>query len=210
MVFVAALALGATYAAWQASDTISGNTVSTATLKIDAYPNAAFGSDVKPVFATNVLPGDKSMPADRAEIKNESTVALDLWFYVDNLAGGGACDAVKLAWRASTPGDGSNYKGYGPSASDLSYETTSVVGNMASGNKNVGEFAPLNSFVGAVNAVKIADYDNGFGPNQIIAMRQVAGFAQDAAYPANSGTCTWTEYWVGTMPNTNPVDVVVE
>lgn len=208
---VAALALGATYAAWQASDVIDGNTVSTASLSIDAYGAAAFGSGEKPVSETDVLPGHKGLPVDRAEIKNNSSIPLDLWFYVTDISDSGspgACDATKIAWRASTPGDGSNWKGYGTAGDNTTYENTSTVGNITdAGNKNGGTFTLIGDFEGAVNAVKIAESNNGFGNGETIAMRQIAGFSSDAVYPDHSGTCTWTEVFVGTLPGQNPVDV---
>jgi len=206
MGFVAALAAGATYAAWQAQDTIEGNTVSTASLAIDAYGEAAYGSDVKPVFETDVLPGDKGLPVDRALIENDSSVPLDLWFYIQPVAGNpGACDATKIAWRASTPGDGSNFTGYGTAGDNATYENTSVVGNIGdAGNKTGGTFTLVSDFYGVGNAVKIADADNGFANGQTIAMRQIAGFASDASYPTHAGTCQWTEVFVGTLPDQTP------
>ncbi len=216
IVAVVAVAMGATYAAWQASDYIADNEVTTATLAIDAVGAAAFGSDEKPVFETNVLPGHKGLPVDRAEITNNSSVPLDLWFYITDVVGTpGACDATKIAWRASTPGNGANWKGYGTAIDGTTYENTSVVGNITdTGSTTAGTFTLINQFVGVGNAVKIANATStnpalGFGPGQKIAMRQIAGFAQDASYPTHSGTCTWTEVFVGTLPGQLPVNVVI-
>jgi predicted ribosomally synthesized peptide with SipW-like signal peptide len=212
---VAALALGATYAAWQASDSITGNTVGTAELAIDAVGVAVPGTDPKPIIASNILPGWKSPAAERAEITNNSTVPLDLYFYVENLVGEpGACDAVALAWRASTPGDGSNFLGYGTTGDVATYEAT-LAGTIASYTPDPvtpGLLTLIENLEGPANAVKIANANNGFGPDQTIAIRQLAHFATDAAYPTHAGTCTWTEVFVGTLPGQTPavpVPVVV-
>jgi predicted ribosomally synthesized peptide with SipW-like signal peptide len=200
---VAALALGATYAAWQATSSIEGNTIGTANLEIEAEGVSAYGSETKPITASNILPGWESDPAERAEITNNSSVALDLWFYVEPLASStpAACDAMALAWRASTPGDGSNAMGYGDA-----YEGTEVgnIGDHSGVDTDTGAFSLVDNYTGVANAVKIADADDGFGPGQVIAIRQIAGFAEDAAYPTNSGSCEWTEVFVGTLPDTNP------
>lgn len=198
---VAVIILGATYAAWQAQDTIDGNTVSTATLSITATGTAMYGAVAKPIEADNVLPGWESDPVERAEITNNSTTELDLWFYVENLTPApgtpGACDAIALAWRASTPGDGSNYMGYGDG-----YEGTQVgeIDDHSGVDTDSGEFSMVENYLGAANAVKIAEGSNGFGEGEVIAMRQIAGFVTDADYDDHSGTCTWNEVFVGTMP----------
>lgn len=210
MAFVAAAALGATYAAWQASDTITGNTISTAELEIDAVGVASYGAVSKPIFAEDVLPGYKSAPAERAEITNNSSVALDLYFYIDDVTGidTGACDAVALAWRASTPGDSSNFLGYGTAGDTNTYEATAVgpIAGYDADNTDAGLFSLVKYLVGPANAVKIADANvgQGFGPGDKIAIRQVAHFATDASYPEHSGSCTWTEYFIGTMPGKTP------
>ncbi len=206
IVAMTALVLGATYAAWQATDGIEGNTISTAVLGITAEGVAAYGSESKPIIETEVLPGFKSSPAERAEVTNDSSMELDLWFYIDPVSGNpGACDATKIAWRASTPGDGSNWMGYGTAIDNTTYETGSSVGNVGdAGDPDNGTFTLVSAFYGAANAVKIADGSNGFGPGEVIAMRQMGGFAEDADYGLHNGECAWTEVFVGTLPDELP------
>ncbi len=200
---VAALALGATYAAWQASSSIAGNTVSTANLTITAI--GASGStgnpaDPKPINWTNARPGQVSTPEDRATVTNGSSVALDLHFYLEiaSSSDAGACAATNVAYQSSVAGGGPVLVGYpaGP--------TPNVPGTIGAGGSF--NFTPVNNLVGVSNAKKIAD-DSQFGLGAVIAVREIAGLASDAAYPANAGTCVWTEHFIGTLPDVAPVAI---
>ncbi len=199
---VAAVALGATYAAWQASSSITGNTVSTANLSITAI--GAAGStgnpaDPKPINWTNALPNQVSSPEDRATVTNNSSVALDLYMYLEvaSSSNPGACAATNLAWQSSVAGGGSVQFGYpaGP--------TPTGPGTLGVG---AGYFKPVNSLEGIGGAVKIAS-STVFGNGAVIAVREIAGLASDAAYPANAGSCVWTEHFVGTLPGVAPVAI---
>src|SRR5690606_37506163 len=104
---VAAAALVATYAAWQATDQITGNTVSTAQLKITAAGEAggtsAYPTEAKPIDWADALPGMTSSPEERAVVTNDSSIALDLWMYYEN-TDEAPCLATKVAWQSSLPG----------------------------------------------------------------------------------------------------------
>lgn len=193
---VAAGALGATYAAWQASDTIEGNTVSTVELEITAAGAAGFGLDDSPIEWTGAMPGDISSPVDRATIENGSSVALDLWMY---RVPTGVCTATKVAWRAGIAGSGVFDFGYLGAA-------PTVVGDKSGANTDVN-FALVGSHTDGATALKVAD-DSKFVPGAIIALQEMAGFADDADYPADSGNCMWTEVFVGTLPDEAPVTVI--
>lgn len=193
---VAAAALGATYAAWQASDDITGNTVSTVTLGITAEGAAGFGLDASPIVFTNATPGDISAPADRATIRNDSSVALDLWMY---RVPTGTCTATKVAWRAGVAGSG---------VFDFGYlgATPTVVGNKDGSGGTGDNFELVGAHFDGPTAVKLAD-DSKFLPGVSIALQEIAGLADDAAYPADAGSCTWTEIFVGALPDTAPATI---
>ncbi|MFA4999678.1 MAG: hypothetical protein WC519_03070 [Parcubacteria group bacterium] len=210
---VVGVVAGATYAAWQAQDTIGGNTVSTAVLQIDA--NGAGKTDPYavplPFSLTNVIPGYVSTDEERAIIENKSGVPMDLYMYVGG-AGGSACSAAKLAWQSSNPG-GSVLKGYQaeawPTSAGLMSQTSGVKG--ATGNFTLiynNDNPVLSNLWGAGNRVKIADAANfqpddgvtGFG-NDTIAVRQVLGFATDAPNNLQGTSCNWTLYFVGETVN---------
>lgn len=191
---VTAGALGATYAAWQASDIIEGNTVSTVELEITAAGAAGYGLDDSPIEWTGALPGEMSSPVDRAEITNGSSVALDLWMY---RVPTGVCTATKVAWRAGIAGSGIFDFGY------LGAAPTVVGPKAGAGDDN---FALVGAHTDGATALKVAD-DSKFVPGAIIALQEVAGLADDADYPADSGVCEWTEVFVGTLPDEAPVTI---
>lgn len=198
IVAMAAAALGATYAAWNASDDVAGNTVSTAVLGISAA-GAAGGSGVTvplPFGATNVIPGTVTAPEERAVITNNSTIPLDLFMYWDAVTPSGAgnpCLMTKVAWQGAQAGTGVGLTGYPAGV------PPTVVGASTDPAGPLGSFALLSVNTGYANKVKIAD-DAIFGPGASVSMRQVAGFATDADYPANAGTCGWTTWFVGELP----------
>ena len=208
IVAVAAIALGATYAAWQASDNIDGNTVSTATLSITAegVQGGAESTYEKPVFEEEVLPGFINFQADNSDqiargiVTNDSSVALDLYMYFE-LTGGnpGACEATQIAWQSSQPNSVNVLGGYAIGA-EPNAATTIAAADAASTN---GGLSTVTNYAGIANAVKIAD-DSYFAPDAEVAVRQIAAFATDADYPDHSGSCTWNEVFVGTLPDVAP------
>jgi predicted ribosomally synthesized peptide with SipW-like signal peptide len=196
VVAMAALALGATYAAWQASDSIEGNTVSTVELEITAAGAAGFGLDDSPIEWTGANPGDISSPVDRATITNDSSVALDLWMY---RVPSGVCTATKVAWRSGVAGSGIFDYGYLGAA-------PTVVGDKD--GTNAGDnFALVGAHTTGGTALMVAD-STKFTPGAVIALQEMAGLADDADYPADAGTCTWTEVFVGALPGETPETVI--
>jgi len=208
IVAVAAAAMGATYAAWQASAVIDGNTVSTATMSITAVgaQGGAPNTVAKPVDEGDVLPGFISFPAPenaaRGLITNDSTVALDLYMYFDNVVGD-ACGATKIAWQASEPNSTNILGGYA-----IGSEPTVAGDISASSNPAAGELSLVSAYAGVGNAVQLAD-DTYFTNGAVVALRQISAFASDAAYPTHAGDCTWDEVFVATLPGQNPVSVVL-
>lgn len=91
---IAAIVSGATYAYFTAQDTITGNTISTATVKIKASGEANSVTLPKPIQGTNLVPGQWTAWY-RGAIFNQSSVPLKLYMYVDNLTGS-ACDKTVL------------------------------------------------------------------------------------------------------------------
>ncbi len=190
IVAIAAVALGATYAAWQGSAQIAGNTVSTVSMDISATGMAAYGQSAAPLVWEGALPGETTDPMTRAEISNDGTTPMDLYMY---LVPSGTCTATKMAWRTGVVGSGIFDYGF------LGAVPTNV------GTK-AGVGADSNfMLVSAINTpVKIAD-DSKFTPGTKIALQALAGFATDADYPADSGSCVWVEHFIGTLPDVAPV-----
>lgn len=191
--FIAAVVAGATYAAWQASDEITGNTVSTAVLSIDASGVGTDNSDPAPINFAGALPGDISSPEDRAIITNNSDVALDLYMYFENTEEA-TCAATKVAWQSSVAGGGPVLFGYpiGPLPDDVG--TIAGVGDF--------NFTIAQSLEGP-SYVQLADSAD-FEPGETVALRELAGLATDADYGTHSGTCQWKEVFVGTLPGELP------
>jgi len=211
IVAVAAIALGATYAAWQAADTIDGNTVSTAVMSITAVgqQGGAQSTYAKPVLEEDVLPGFINFQADNSDqiarglVTNDSDIALDLWMYFVLTSGNpGSCDATQIAWQSSQPNSSNVLGGYAV-GSEPSAATTIAVADAASIN---GGLSTVTNYNGISGAVKVAD-DSYFVPGAEVAVRQIAAFATDADYGLHSGSCTWDEVFVGTLPDEAPAAI---
>jgi hypothetical protein len=189
IVAVAAVALGATYAAWQGSAQIAGNTVSTVSMDILATGVAAYGQSAAPLVWEGAVPGETTDPMTRAEITNDGSTPMDLYMY---LVPTGTCTATKMAWRSGVVGTGVFDYGF------LGAVPTNVGTKAGAGDSNF-------ALVSAINTpVKIAD-DSKFTPGAVIALQALAGFATDADYPADAGTCVWVEHFISTLPDVAPV-----
>lgn len=190
IVAVAAAALGATYAAWQGSAQIAGNTVSTVSMDILATGVAAYGQAAAPLVWTDALPGETTDPLTRAEITNDGSTPMDLYMYLEPT---GTCTATKMAWRSGVVGTGI-----------FDYGFLGAVPTLVGTKAGVGTDDNF-MLVSAINTpVKIAD-DSKFTPGAVIALQALAGFATDADYPADAGTCEWVEHFIGTLPDVAPV-----
>ncbi len=87
---VAAVASIATYAVFTAEDSVTGNTISSATVTLDVHNF----SGNKPINTSNMLPGDWT-PDGRAELYNTGSVPMNVYMYVENMQGA-ACDKTNL------------------------------------------------------------------------------------------------------------------
>lgn len=85
---------GATYSFFSATDSIEGNTISTATVEIDAKGESGQGVMAKPIATSNLVPGQWTDWA-RGAVWNKSTVPVRLYLFVDNLQGA-ACSLTNL------------------------------------------------------------------------------------------------------------------
>lgn len=96
VIIVAAVSVagGATYSFFSATDSIDGNTISTATVEIDAKGESGQGVMAKPIATNNLVPGQWTDWA-RGAIWNKSTVPVRLYMYVDDLQGA-ACPLTNL------------------------------------------------------------------------------------------------------------------
>lgn len=99
---VTALVSGGTYAFFSASDTVSGNTITTATISFSAEGESNETTLAKPINATDLFPGGYS-PWARAALENGSTFPLRYYMYVTNLVGD-ACDQVNLTVATGVEG----------------------------------------------------------------------------------------------------------
>lgn len=93
---------GATYSFFSATDSIEGNTISTATVEIDAKGEAGQGVMAKPIATSNLVPGQYTDWA-RGAIWNKSTVPVRLYMYTDNLQGA-ACALTNLVVTTGNAG----------------------------------------------------------------------------------------------------------
>ncbi len=203
--FVAAVALGATYAAWQAQAVIESNTVTTAQLAITAQgvQGGAESTYAKPVFEEGVLPGFINFQEDNGDqiargiITNDSSIPLDLYMYFKNVSGA-ACAATKVAWQSSEPNSVNVLGGY---AIGNEPDEAGEIADPA--NPDAGELALVSAYAGPANAVKIADADY-FVKGAEVAVRQIVAFATDAPNNLQGKNCIWKEVFVGTLPDQLP------
>lgn len=91
---VGSIATGGTYSFFSATDTVAGNTITTATIAFSAEGEANETTLAKPISATNLFPGGYS-PWARAALQNDSLFPLRYYMYVTNVSGG-ACADVNL------------------------------------------------------------------------------------------------------------------
>lgn len=85
---------GATYSFFSATDSIGGNTISTATVEIDAKGESGQGVIAKPIATNNLVPGQWTEWA-RGAVWNKSTVPVRLYMFVDDLQGA-VCSLTNL------------------------------------------------------------------------------------------------------------------
>ncbi len=179
---VVAIVLGGTYAAWTASTTIEGNTLSTATVSLGQTGNIE-----KPIEGDNMIPGEYTEPA-RAGIYNTGTVPLRIYMHTDNLSDdstGGICDYTLLSLYTghangspSVDGDGRIIDGQNNEA-ERYIETKSVL-----------DWATQEELTG------IPPF-NELGANITQIIWQQAQLDPDAPQHLQGQTCTWDEVFTG-------------
>ena len=101
LAFVGVLLAGGTYAAWSASATVEGNTISTGQLSLDLHGKTS-GEIDKPINVSGLFPGDWTGWA-RLEIYNQSSIPVKLYMYAENLSGD-ACEVTNLEVRTGYAG----------------------------------------------------------------------------------------------------------
>lgn len=174
--FAAALAVGATIAAFSASDDITGNTLATATVSIAAAGVATGGFTVKPVDADDLVPGGVDEDEFQAEITNTSDVPLNLYMYLTSPTGG-SCSKTKLAWQS------------------YDVTTATVLFGYATAPTLITEpnFALLSTFDDISEKVLIASSTPPLGK---VRVRQKVGL-DTSATDDDAGGCVWTETFYG-------------
>lgn len=172
VVAAAAIAGGATYSFFSASDTVTGNTISTAELSFDVEGEASTGALAKPLVATDLVPGGWSGWA-RAALHNDSAVPVRIHMYVDNLDGS-ACPLTNLTVTT------------GESGSDASERSRTVYAG------NIMDIA------GAAESIEVT----GVPPSPTVAahgtqhVQQRAQLDPSADNGAQGWHCTWDEIFV--------------
>lgn len=184
IVAVAAVALGATYAAWSASTTIEKNTITTATLSLGK--NGLIEKPIEGADAQNLLPGDYTNWG-RAGIHNTSSVPLKLFLKV-HITGNpnNVCDVTNLElWtgHAETPASQ-------PNESDRQISDGSwTIAALAAGD-------PVELTGNPPFAELQANWTQVFW--------QRAQLDADANNSYQGGACEWTEEFIGeTIPSTS-------
>lgn len=167
-----ALISGGTYSFFSATDTVTGNTITTATINFSADGEASETTLAKPINATNLFPGGYS-PWARAALENGSTFPLRYFMYVTNVSGD-ACDKVNLTVATGVEG------------SDESERTANVY------------LGKLTDLVGESNRELISNippFDPApSGSTQIIQQR--AQLDESASNEYQGEGCSWDEVFV--------------
>ncbi|HMO78497.1 MAG TPA: hypothetical protein PKD95_04875 [Candidatus Paceibacterota bacterium] len=181
IVAMSAAALGATYAAWTASSTITGNTVGTANVSLTSAGTANGTSVAAPVVVDNILPGYVGRQEDgefRTLVTNNGTVPLNVFMYVTG-ADPITCASTKIAYQASLPNSATIYNGYFPYSQLV--------------NPEVPQF----HFLSAVTQGTPLPIVNNLAPGATVAVRTVAALATNADNSLQNTTCGWSQVYYG-------------
>ncbi|HAV11559.1 MAG TPA: hypothetical protein DCX32_03370 [Candidatus Moranbacteria bacterium] len=171
IVAIAAVAGGITYAIFSDTDTITGNTVGTATVELDAKGEAASGIVSKPIVATNLVPGEYTDDF-RGALHNQSTVDVKLYMYLDNVVGD-ACDKINLTMTTGHAG-GDEY-------------ARTILNNVA--------LSSIDTPAERVEITGVPPFETA-GPNITQVVRERAQLDPSADNTYQNKTCTWDEVFV--------------
>jgi len=180
------LALGvavtaATQAVFSDTGTIAGNTVSTATVDIDAMGESRGGIVEKPIVATGLVPGEYTDWARGVVFNKSGSTNVRVWMYVNNLTG----DCGKTNLRITT-GHASN-------------------GGIGERQYDVYNGA-LSGLQGSVNRQEVTGYifnsPNWLPANNSAVLQQQAQLDPSAGNGYQDTTCTWDEVFVAETPVT--------
>src|SRR3989344_880985 len=157
----------ATYALFNAQDTIPGNTISAA----DAYLDGHNFRGNKPINSAAMVPGEWT-PDGRAEIYNIGDIPLNVYMYADNVVGA-ACDKTNL-WVATGYAGGN--------------ETANVLFN--------GPLAAITGAPNRFETTLTPPFDV-LEPNITQVIHQKAQLDASAGNEYMETSCTWDEIVVG-------------
>ena len=168
---ITAVVVGGTFAAFQDTAVIEGNTIGTATIDINLEDDAA-GYELleKPIIAENLLPGEET-DGYRAVIKNDSTRNVDISMYATRTSGPGTCPDINLFVEYGVADNG-------------------VIGTNY-------DFGPVNGLWGPGNAIPIASNVPPFSEDAVnsrIAIHQIGQLDESAT--EMGVTCIWDETFV--------------
>ncbi|MGB4943227.1 MAG: SipW-dependent-type signal peptide-containing protein, partial [Candidatus Moraniibacteriota bacterium] len=102
IVTVTAIVSGGTYSFFSATDTVSGNTITTATIAFSAEGESNETTLSKPIAGANLFPGGFT-PWARMALRNDSLFPLRYYMYVTNVTGS-ACADVNLTVATGVAG----------------------------------------------------------------------------------------------------------
>lgn len=173
IVALASVVGGATYSFFSATDTVSGNTISTATLEFNVEGVAGEeGTLAKPLLAESLVPGGFT-PWARAALQNESDVPVRIRMYVDHLDGS-VCPLTNLV------------------------VTTGVSGTDSSERSRIVYEGPILDIAGEAEAIEVT----GIPPDEALPahttqhVQQRAQLDESADNGAQGKECVWDEIFI--------------
>lgn len=172
--FVAAVALGATYAAWTAYQDVTGNTVSAAEIKLKLIDGPNNFDMQKPLTASNLFPGQSTETAT-VRVVNESSVPVGVYMKLKDVTETkpGFCAALTLAVNLGT---------VSPTPADPASVSIDIAGGQ------VFKLGNLPAFQGNDNPYRTVS--------------QFATLDSNADNSLQGGNCTWTEeFYISTEQN---------
>lgn len=177
---VTATAAG-TQAVFTDSDNIAGNTVSTATVEIDARGESRGGIMAKPIVATGLIPGEYTSWARGVVYNKANSTNVRVYMYVDNLTGD--CGKINLRVTTGHANDG-----------DPSERAHDIYKGALTG------------LVGAGNRKEVTGYifnaPTYLPANTSAVLQQQAQLDPTAGNGYQGTTCTWNEVFVAETPVT--------
>lgn len=163
----------ATFAVFNDSDVLGGSTISTATVDIDFRPEGASGYLLKPIVATNLVPGEWTDWFRGVVYNTSASTDVRVYFYVANVSGA-ACPKTNLLVKTGHAGGNE--------------QAISLYSGPLSGVDSVGERVELTG-PGKV-------FNPTLPPNTSLVVTQKGQLDSSADNTYQHTSCTWDEVFV--------------